>query len=317
LKDLLKEADVFVESNPPKLMSDLGLSYADLEKVNPRLIMTSITPFGQEGPYKDYKAYDINITAAGGLSYRIGRPDEEVLNMPAYQGSYFPGVQAAAATMAALYARDVACRGKGQHVDISQVRCFATIFSVNMGRTVNRQERGERSGNRLQGTYPFMTTTVKDGYFHISTIEEKKHWRLFLRLIGDPEWGRDPKFEDFKSRFQHADELDALLATWLMSHTKAEFWKLCRENHIPWAPLNTIKELVEMEHEKERNFFIEFDHPRAGKQTYPAEPCKYSTIGWKIRRPAPLLGQNNEEIYCGRLGYTKPEILDLWRTGII
>ena len=123
LKRLLKDADVFVENNPPQLMVELGFDYNSLSGINPRLIMASITPFGQTGPYRDYKAYELNCSAAGGVLVGVGYPDREPLKLPLSQGSYQAGASAATAIMIALLARDKI--NEGQYIDISEAEVWA------------------------------------------------------------------------------------------------------------------------------------------------------------------------------------------------
>ena len=314
LGELLSQADVFVESYPRQMMEELGLHYEAVKKLNPKLVMTSITPFGHTGPYRDFKAYDVSITAAGAMSYSTGSPDREPLSMPASQGSYYPGANAAAATMLALYVRDV--KGIGQDVDLSQIACFGMSFAIAGGVAIRGEVYAQRFGHRLGGVYPYTVLPCKDGYFRLCTIEESM-WQRVLEMMGNPEWGKDSRFADTSSRFQHADELDALMGPWLMSHTKAELYKLCRDKRVPGTPVQTMEEVVNNEHLNAREFFVKIEHPEAGKLTYPGAPCKYSTLRWEVRRPAPRLGQHNEEVYCGRLGYTEQDLADQRRAGVI
>ena len=316
LKQLLTDADLFVHDRPPMFMKTLGLDYESLKELNRRLVMTSISPFGQTGPYRDYKAYDINISAAAGVTHRQGRPGREPLSMPAYQASYFAGVCAAGATMCALYARDIGGSGMGQHVDVSQEGALIAVTGLSMGATVIRQQVAGRLGHRIAVIWPYAALPVKDGVFYICSLTEQ-HWQTWVKVMGDPEWARDPRYETQYKRGAVPDEMERLVEPWLMSHTKAEFEQLCREHHLPWKPMQTIEELFEHDQLKARDFFIEVDHPKAGRLRYPGSPVKCSTMRWKIKSPAPLLGQHNEEVFCHRLGYTKQDLVNMSRTGII
>jgi len=156
----------------------------------------------------------------------------------------------------------------------------------------------------------------KDGYFRFCTIEESM-WQRILEMMGNPEWADDPRFVDSPSRYQHADELDSLMAPWLMSHTKAEIHRLCRKYKAPGTPVQNMEEVVNNEHLKKRGFFVETAHPEMGKIKFPGAPCKFSSLSWELKRPAPRLGQHNEEIYCGRLGYSKQDLVEKRSTGVI
>ena len=319
LKELLSQADVFIESNPRRTMKKLELDPNSLlTKVNPRLVVTSISPWGHTGPYRDYKGYDISITAASNVSCRLGFRDQEPLQMPAYQGSYYAGVNAAAATMAALYARDMGGLGRGQHVDISQIACFATQFTLQATIFLHEQGVSIRTGRQMPGVYPYTTLRCKDGSVLLASLEEK-HWQSILEAMGNPEWANDPRFATVRSRYPHRHELNTLIESWLVSHTVADLIRLWKETKgtVAMSPFLSVAELVRSEHLEEREFFVEINHPVAGKLKCPGAPYKLSETPWEMRYPAPLLGQHNEEIYCGRLDYSKDELVQLHATAII
>jgi CoA:oxalate CoA-transferase len=317
LNRLLKEADVFVENNAPQCMKELGLDYNALEKINPRLIMASITPFGQSGPYKDYKAYDINCCAAGGISVGIGYPDREPLTMPLSQGSYQSGATAAGAILVALIAREKT--GEGQHIDISEVEVWATLHAVQSALTflyrgVTGVRRGIHGGYFL---YPWTIMPCKDGYVSF-TAPQLAQWERFLELIGNPKWTENPRYKDRRAMHeQYPDEVNKLLLPWFKAHTKEEIFQLCQQRRIPCAPIYNIGELVNHPHLKERDFFVQIGHPQAGRLKYPEGPCKFSKTNWQLERAAPLLGEHNERILCQRLGYSGEELADLRRAGVV
>ena len=147
-------------------------------------------------------------------------------------------------------------------------------------------------------------------------------WKKFLELVGNgevPQWySKDPRFQDrFAIGRQYADEMDALLAPWLMSHTREEIFTACRERRIPFCPVKTTEEVVKDPHLNERGYFVEIERAETGAIKYPGPPFRLYETPWCIRRPAPLLGEHNEEIYCGRLGYSKEELTQLRRGGVI
>ena len=317
LKKLLEKADIFVENNPPAVMQDLGLTYAELEKINPALIMVSITPFGLSGPYKDYKAAEINCCAAGGISVGIGEPDREPLNMPLSQGAYQAGASAAIGILAALMAREKT--GEGQLVDISEVEVWATLHMAQSALTflyrgVTGIRRGIHGGFFL---YPCSYLPCKDGY--ISFIAPQiDQWMRFLNLIGNPSWAEDPRYKDRRAmQEQYADETDALIIPWLKERTREELFQLCKQNQIPCSPIYSIAELINHTRFKERQFFNEIDHPRAGKLPYPKEPCNFSAMHWRVGKTAPLLGQDNEIILGQRLGYSLEKLSRMRSEGVI
>lgn len=318
LEELLKEADVFVENNPPKLVSQIVLDYVKLKELNPRLIVTSITPYGQTGPYKDYKAYPINCCALGGVSQSIGHHWREPLTAPISQGHYQAGISGTAATMVAILARDVT--GRGQHIDIAEADVWAT-YHVGFGITIyafgvkDNLRKGYIGGG---WTYPARRVIpCKDGYMTLCA-PQLKQWLRFLDLMGTPEWTQNPRYRDRHAmEDDYPEEVDALLAPWFLERTKKELFELFEKNAIPFAPLYDMADEVNDVHLKEREFFATIYSNETGNLKYPGAPYKFSKTPWALNHPAPLLGEHNEEIYCGRLGYSKKDLVDLRRAGVI
>ncbi len=314
LFELLKDSDVFIEDYTEQEASELGLDYPTLEKLNRNLIDTSITAFGRTGPYRNFKAYDINCCAASALSIATGDPKREPLTLPLSQGAYIGGVAGAAATMTALLARDDVL-GEGQHVDVSIVEVLSNTLQGGPVLTmyVYRGVSGIRRGR--YGTffwYPHGTLDCKDGniVLHAPQIEQ---WVRLIKAMGEPEWTKLPRYRDRRAMMgEYPEEADALIRPWLMQHTKMELLEIFQKNRIPSAPEFTAKDLVEMPHLHERGFFVEVEHPVVGKMMMPGVACEYSETPATIRTPAPLLGQHNKEVYCKRLGHS-PQALAAWR----
>ena len=318
LRELLKDADVFVENNPPQLMNELQLDYPRLRELNPRLIVTSITPYGQTGPYRDYKAYAINCCAFGGVSQSIGHHWREPLTFPLSMGHYQAAVSGAGATMVAILARDTT--GRGQHIDISEADVWAT-YHVGFGVTIYSFIGREHLRNGYLGggwTYPTgRFIPCKDGYMALCS-PQIKHWKKLLELMGNPEWAEEPRYRDRRAmEYDYPEEVDALLAPWFLERTKKEHFEFFEKNAIPFAPLYNIEDEVNDSHLSEREFFTTIDREETGPLKYPGAPYKFSKTPWALERPAPQLGEHNEEIYCGRLGYSREDLEALRRAGVI
>lgn len=316
-KRLVKGADILVENNPPRVVEELGLDYGTLSALNPRLVMTSITAYGQTGPYRDYKAYDLNCSAAGGLSCGIGEKGRAPLELPLSQCDYQGALGGAAASLLAIVARDAT--GKGQHADVAEAEVAATLqVGTYVPQFIFYGVVGVRTGHRGGlGRYPTGILPCQDGYVCI-TAPRVDQWVRFTELMGSPEWTKDPRYRDRRAmQEEYPDEADALLAPWLTSHTKKEIFESAQANRIPFAPVNTIEDVVREEQLKVRGFWVEFDRPEVGKLKYPGAPFKMSATPFEVQRPAPLLGEHNEEVYCGRLGYSRKELAGLRRAGII
>jgi crotonobetainyl-CoA:carnitine CoA-transferase CaiB-like acyl-CoA transferase len=314
---LLRQADIFVENAPPKLMMELGLSYEVLAQENPRLVVTSITPFGQTGPYRDFDAYDVNCSAAGGLSYSMGYPDRAPLRFPLNQADIQAGLAGAVGSLVALLARDRT--GEGQLIDVSESDVLATVHMGNhILNFIYRGITGLRRGYRGDlGQYPFVFLPCKDGYVCVYA-PERTQWMRFLEVMGNPEWAKNPRYHNKRAMLEeYPDEVDDLLKPWLKDRTKEEIFALCQDNRVPFAPAYDIREVVENEHLNQRGYFVEIEHAAAGNLLYPGAPFKLSRSPWKISRAAPLLGEHNEKIYCHYLGLSKDDLLNLRRAEVV
>ncbi|MEA1958860.1 MAG: CoA transferase [Chloroflexota bacterium] len=313
--DLVKDADILVEDNPPGWMAEHGLGYDDLKAINPGLIMTSITPFGQTGPYRDYKAHSLNVFQGSGEGYltpggpeNMGRPP---LRLGTFVGEYDSGMNAANATLGALFHKKRT--GTGQWIDISKQEAIMSLNRLDMARFANEGEviTRARLGAPYGGVLP-----CKDGYTVFITWEAEQ-WDKLVHFMGDPEWARDEMFQDYADRYRYGEVLNALLTEWLMNYTKEELYHRGQEAGIAFGMVFTSKDLVESEHLKAREFFVDVDHPRTGTLKYPGAPYKFSETPWCIVRPAPTLGEHNEDIFVKRLGRSKQEIVKLYEAGVI
>jgi CoA:oxalate CoA-transferase len=313
---LIETADVLIENNAPGYMESLGLGYDTLKEINPRLVMVSITPFGQTGPYRDYKAYHINSCGAGGMSVGIGDPKREPLTMPLSQGGYEAGGNAAAALMAALLARRKT--GKGQFIDISEVEVWATTHAgQNMMTFLYRGVAGIRRGIHGGRTYPNEIFPCKDGYVCVIT-PQLEQWKRLIEVLGNPEWNKNPKYNDRRTiTGQTADEVNALMIPWMLAHTKEEIFKICQEKRVPCAPIYDIAEVLNHRQVKAMDFLVKLDHKEAGTFKYPKGPCTFEKTNWEWQTAAPLLGQDNEKVYYERLGFSKTELAAMKKSGVI
>lgn len=314
LQRLVEDADLLIHNYPPAQMPALGLDYATLRQVNPRLVMTSISPFGQSGPYRDFRAHDLTMWAAGGIVYlsgASGRPDLPPLKAFGQQAGFQAGVNAAVGSLGGLFAR--LRSGRGQHVDVSVQECLVAIMENNYISWPYNQSIASRLGFRL---IPQDVLRCRDGYIYVLAIEEHQ-WRNAVELMGNPEWAAAEIFQDFPSRSANWDALKPLLEEWVQDKSVYELYHAAQARRVPFAPVSTMGDLLASPHLQARGFFAEIIHPVAGALRYPGAPYRFSATPWALRRPAPCLGQHNEEIYCGRLGLSSDELQALRSTGVI
>ncbi len=317
LLTLLGDADVLVENNLPQEMTRLGLSYETIRRINPRLTMTSITPFGQTGPYRDYKGSDLIGFHSGGLGSitprpGAGLPDEGPLRMRGHFADLLTGMNAAAGTMCALYERDRS--DEGQHLDISMQETIATSVATNFAGYSYTGNTNYREGSAPY--QPVATMACKDGYVDIQCMTEEQ-WQRLVEYMGNPDWAEMDIFGDVFSRAENWDVLEPLMTDWLMTKGKQEFYREAQARGIPSGPVNTTADLVDSEHLAARNFFVEQAHPVTGRLRFPGPFLRLSETPAHFKQRAPFLGEHNEMIYCDRLGYSREKLDGMKTEGII
>ncbi len=317
-KELVKWADILVEDKPPKVMEELGLDYNALKAINPQLIMTSITPFGQTGPYRNYKAHHLNIYHGSGLGYltpsEVDNLEREPLKGGGLLGDYVSGLYAALATLGALYAKGK--MGLGQHVDSARQQALINIQRVQASaypnEKVNLSRTAQSSGKAgMGGAMP-----CKNGYI-AATLAQDNQWEAFCELLGHPEWWENEKMRDSYTRGEAYSEIEPFVLEWMMNRTKEEIYHQAEAMSCPIVPFLSPDEVANDRQLEARGFFVEVDHPKAGKTRYPSAPYQFSRTPWSVRHPAPLLGQHNDEVYCQLLGYTRGDLVKLRGAGII
>jgi len=315
--DLVDHVDVVIENFVPSTLSSIGLSYKTLESINPKIIMVSISNFGQTGPYKDYKASEIVLQGMGGNLHSLGIPEREPTKYGTEIALRQCGLIAASATMASLFTREK--RGAGEHVDVSIFETQAGSQDLRVPQLMTAQfinkvfPRREPGSSIASGTFP-----CKDGYINISGGGNR--FPRVLEMLERSELIDDPKFSTPAARTNSINGEffnSEILMPWLMQYTMKEAWALAQKAHVLSGPIYTSESLMEDSHFQDRGMWVDIDHPVAGKYTFPGRPFIMSETPWTLRMPAPTLGQHNNEIYQGLLGYTAQDIVRLSGTNII
>ena len=315
LIELVKQADIFVEDNPPAMMEDMGLTYNDLEGINPRLVMTSITPFGQTGPYRDYKAYELNSWHIGGDGYLLSPqspdPHREPVKGGGLVGDCTCGLSASLATLAAAYW--MVSSGEGQHIDISKHDVLTTMDRGELSMVANKGV----SSNYLRGPRGISNMLKSSDGYALIMAGRQGEWQRVLERLGNPEWIKGERFANWLSGDSDDEEISALVTEHVQRYTKRELYQTAQASGIVAAPVNTAEDVLNCPQLNDRGFFAEIDHPEAGKLKYPTAAYKFSETPWRAERPAPLLGQHNELVYCDRLGYSKIDLVRMKETEVI
>ena len=318
VRALVKQVDVVVENFSPRVLPSLGLSYSELAPLNPRLIMTSISNFGQTGPYRDWKAQDIVIYAMGGAMNITGLPDREPLrlamNLMAYQG----GNVAAAATMTGVLG--VQRLESGQHVDVSLFEVHASSIDRRTTSLVGYQYTGEpgyREAAIGLGVYPAGVMPCKDGY--IQTLVFPHVWERLLAAMGMPELNTDPRFADPLARLQQENRpaFMAIFQDWLNRNTRYEAMTKAQAQRVPLTVVNPPSAVPTNPHLQARGSFVTLDHPVAGVLPYTREPFRMQGSPAEPVRRAPLLGEHTDLVLGQRLSLSTAELADLRRHRVI
>jgi crotonobetainyl-CoA:carnitine CoA-transferase CaiB-like acyl-CoA transferase len=320
--ELVKSADILVETYPPGFLEGLGLGYATLHERYPRLIVTSITPFGQTGPYKDYKAYNLNCFHTGVVGYEtpfnfVTDPENQPPIKPSgHQADLLAGWTAAVTTMCAVFHRNLT--GRGQQVDISEVEAVAHMVRPNFAFYSHEPPNGANRRRFLQRTkwglaYVF---PCRNGHVALLALTDQ-HWESLKELMGRPEWAESEIFATLLGRFQNIDALEVGVAAWVSEQDRDELARKGQEFHIPVFPVRDMREVVTSAQYRERGFFVTVDHPATGPLQYPGAPFKFSATPWQVRSPAPRLGEHNARVYGEWLGMSAERLQQLQKLGVI
>ncbi|OGO44543.1 MAG: hypothetical protein A2Z05_01280 [Chloroflexi bacterium RBG_16_60_22] len=313
-KELVKEADVLVENFRPGAMDGLGLSTDVLEGLNPGLVVTSVSYFGQTGPYRDYCATNLTVSALGGVMSTM-RPATRPLERPVvaggFQAEYATGVLSFITTVAALINRGGT--GRGGRIDVSAMECIASTLTGHLAEYPYLGLSRRTNPFAIHG-YPIgYSVPCQDGWISLTPgIGGAPNIPL---LIERPELMDDPLFTQPRARMAAPDRFDGVMAPWLKDHDKWEITGKAQELRLAFTPVLSPGELLEDEQIKAREFFARAEHPVMGRVTFPGAPAKLSGSPWQAGR-APRLGEHNGEIY-GSLGYSGEDISRLRAEGII
>ncbi|MBE9502285.1 MAG: CoA transferase, partial [Chloroflexi bacterium] len=339
LKKLAKTADVMVETFPPGYLEEMGLGYEALRKLNPRLVLTSITPFGQTGPYRDFKGPDMIAQAMGGLMYLAGSLEDPPHRIYGSQAYHSASVVAVVGTMVALYARELT--GEGQQVDVSLQESVSMAMETAM-QTYDIKKEIRRRQSRPAAIPGLGVYECKDGHvFSYIVAGSGAGWDVIVDLMDSEGMAgdlKDPKWDEIwalvsdirsllalatdrealTARIEQLGHVDEVYAAFLASHTKVEIYEGAAERRIMIVPVQTAKDLVDSPQLAALGYFADVEHPELGATLkYPGAPYQIPEAPWRIHRRAPLIGEHNSEVYEKELGFTREKLAILKQEGAI
>jgi benzylsuccinate CoA-transferase BbsE subunit len=321
LRDLARGADLMIETDPPGRAVARGIGYEDLAKRSPRLVVTSITPFGQAGPYSEYPADDLTCLAFGGLLSLGGYADGPPVQAAGHQAYAAGNVFAAVASMLALLQADAS--GRGQHIDVSVQECVvAGLETAIQFSDLEGHVRGRTGGvTRRAGMGIF---ACRDGHiFLLASGLGEQFWAGLLNWLDDEgaagvealrtdAWSVDSHLETDEAK----DTFLSVFGAFCRQHDKAELYHQAQKWRVPLCPVNSVKDVVSSKQLAHRQFFVDHPLPHGGTALMPGAPYRLSQTPWRMTRPAPRLGQHTGEV-LSELGYSPGRIASLHRTGVI
>jgi len=319
LKALVKKSDVVCENFRPGTTKKMGLDYEVLKGINPRIIYCAVSGFGQTGPYRDRPAFDYIIQAVGGVMSVVGEPGRPPVHTGFPIADLDGGVFAALGILAALYGREKT--GVGQFIDLSMLDMIISLWAFMGQFYLLAGDIPGPVGSGHVTNVPLGAYKARDGYLVITCTSQKFYENLAGVFSREVERYRDlPKDERFSTpskRLENRRELERVINDALSTKDRAEWIKILDNADVPAAEINNVAQAFSDPQVLHRNMIVEFEHPLGGKIKTMGNPFKMSGIEKEVFNPPPLLGQHNEEIICGLLGYSKTDLEQFKKEGVI
>ncbi|GKV57632.1 CoA transferase [Sporosarcina sp. NCCP-2222] len=317
VKSLIKEADVVIENFKPGTLERWGLGYDEMKAVNPSIILTRISGYGQTGPYKEKPGFGSVAEAIGGLRYLTGYPDQPPVRVGIAIGDMIAGLYAVIGTLMALRARDQDADRQGQVVDVA---LYEAVFSLLEGILPEYDLTGqvrERTGTTLPGIAPSNTYKCADGKHVVIGGNGDRIFERLMTAIGREDMATNPAYGSNQGRADHVELIDEAIEAWTLQHSLKEVQQKLDEASVPVGPIFGIQDIVEDPHYQARDMLKEVTLPGGEKLLVPGIVPKLSHTPGDIEWNGPTLGAHNEEVYSAYLGLTEDELSRLKERGII
>ncbi len=317
LRQMVGRADVLVENFAPGAMERLGVGYAALRQVNPRLVYGSGSGYGLSGPNRDFPAMDLTVQAMAGVMNVTGFPDRPPVKAGPALADFFGGVHLYGAIVTALYEREKT--GVGRLVEVSMQEAVYASLASNLGLHHSQGNSvPPRTGNRHGGLAesPYNVYPAADGHIAIICVNET-HWQSLLKAMQRLDLASDARYASLKSRVEHMDEIDELVGNFTALHRKQPLFDLLMRHRVPCAPVRDLDEVVNDAHMHQRRALQWVEHPLYGRVCLPNSPLRFDGVEPMPLRPSGELGCDNREVYGDWLGLSDAEIAQLARDEVI
>ncbi len=306
--EMVKEVDVVVENYRPGTMEKLGIGYDVISQVNPKIIYAASSGFGHSGPYSTRPAYDGVVQAMGGIMSITGQKGGKPTRVGPSVGDITAGLFTAIGILAAVNHRNAT--GEGQKVDVAMLDCQVAILENALARFFATGVSPKPAGNRHSSIVPFEPFDTSDGEIMVA-VGNDSLWKKFCAEMELGHLTEDPRFVTNPDRSDNYDELRPLIAEAMSQDSTMGLYERLTKAGIPCGPINNIEMITKDEQVASREMIVDVDHPVAGKTSIPGIPIKMSKTMGSIRKAAPLLGENTDEILAELLGYDADKISKL------
>lgn len=311
--DLVRTADVVYDNYRPEVVERLGLDYETLREINPRIIVCSISGFGQTSPHRDRPAFDLVLQAMSGAMSITGEPGRTPVRMGIPMGDLAGGMYAVQAICAALYAREQT--GEGCFIDLGLMDCLTSLLTYVAQYYLAGGPVPEPAGSHHQSVVPYGVFATADGYLVIAIFTEK-FWHALCRALERPELADDPRFATNDRRLEHREELVEILDEIFRLRTTDEWLRRLEAEGVPSGPVHTVDKVLDDPQMAARNMLVQTDHPLIGELPLLGNPIKVAGMEEQYQ-PPPLLGQHTEEVLRTVLEYSDKRIAALRGEGIV
>lgn len=316
VRRLVAQADAVVENFRPGTLAKWGLAFDDLIKVNPKLVMVSVSGFGQSGPYASRAAYDRTALAFGGLLYVTGYPDRPPVRPGLPMADYQTALFSAFALMMALYERDVR-GGLGKHVDVA---LYESIFRFSEALTAAHDRLGEvrqRQGNVISAAAPGEHFETSDGRFLVLTVANTAMFQRLCQAMEEPSWKADARFATPEGRWQHIDVLNGGVRRWVKSKSVPELQRALDDAGVAYSLIYSVADIVADPHYIARENVVTVDNPRIGPVQMQGVVPRFVGASSRPISPAPDLGEHTADVLGGTLGLSESEMKTLAEQEVI
>jgi crotonobetainyl-CoA:carnitine CoA-transferase CaiB-like acyl-CoA transferase len=317
LKEILKDADVFIEGFRPGTLERWNLDPEVLRELNPKLVIVRTSGFGQTGPYSELPGFGTLAESISGYAYINGWPDGPPTLPPFALADGVAALTGLFAVMFALWWREHGGEGRGQVIDLA---IYEPLFWILGPQALAYDQLGivqERTGNAAPFAAPRNAYRAKDGRWLGLSASAQSIAERVMKIVGREDLVEEPWFRDHAGRVEHAAELDAVIQDWIGRHTTEEVLAAFAEYEAAIAPINSIADIFADPHYAARETITTVEHPVLGPLKMPNVIPRLCDTPGRIDHPGPELGAHNRDVYLGELGLTEDELADLEADGVV